>query len=607
MSRLLVYLLGEPSCKCDGSSIRVTRRKTWALLAYLALTDEPTSRESLTALLCPELEHTRARAILRQSLSELKRTVAGNWLTADRKTVELDSDSLWVDVREFRRLLDQARQQRSAANLAAALLSFSRAVDLYRSDFLAGFTLSDSQDFDDWQFAETESLRRELAQAYEELVKGHALLGEFDRSINYARKWLRLDPLAEQVHRHLMQLYAWAGQRTPALRQYEKCSEILSKELDIRPEEKTTRLYESILEGRASTPGASDSLPRRVESGTLLAEELPLPVQKAERRETTRPSPARHNLVEPATPLVGREADLVEIASRLEDASCRLLSLVGVGGVGKTRLAIRAAFNTLEAFSDGVCFVSLAPIRSTASLLSTLARHLKLSFESQEEPKEQLLQYLRDKRMLLVLDNFDYLLEAAGLVDEILARARYIKVMVTTRERLYLQSEWLFEVRGLEFPESRRPEKVEAYSAVRLFLQCAGRVRRDRPFSREEESEVVRICQLVEGMPLAIELAAAWLRAVSPSEISSQIQNNLDFLSGSWRDLPERHRSVRAAFNGSWELLSEEEQVAFKQLSVFRGGFRLEAAERVADTSVALLLRLIDKSLLQSRPSTRFE
>jgi predicted ATPase len=276
-----------------------------------------------------------------------------------------------------------------------------------------------------------------------------------------------------------------------------------------------------------------------------------------------------HNLPAQPTPFVGRDKELAEIADRLGDPACRLLTLIGPGGIGKSRLALQAAATHLEPFRDGVYFAPLASLSSIEFLVSRLADALKFAFYGQESPKSQLLNYLREKSLLLLIDNFEHLLEGAPLLEEILMIAPGVKILVTSRERLHLQWEWILEIEGLEFPESEEVERVENYSAIRLFQQTARRLHA-RFSLANEKTAVVQICRLVEGMPLAIELAAAWVRAMPCAEIARQIEHNLDLLSQPVQHIPERHRGVRAVLEHSWHILSNEERNVFMKLSVFQ-------------------------------------
>jgi predicted ATPase/Tfp pilus assembly protein PilF len=382
-----------------------------------------------------------------------------------------------------------------------------------------------------------------------------------------------MDPWREEAHRQLMLLLARSGQRSAALRQYETCRRILADELGVEPGAETRVLYERI---RAAESARFNNLPPQL------------------------------------TPFVGREDVLAEIGNLLDHPACRLLTLVGPGGIGKTRLAIQAAAAKANTFLHSVCFVPLASVSSPDLLVPTIADRLKLTSYGAGDPKAQLLTCLREKEMLLVLDNFEHLLEGTGLIVELLKSAPEVQVLVTSQRRLNLQAEWLFEVAGMLYPASisslaSGEEWLKGYGAVELFVQSARRVRAQFAPSDAEKAAVVRICQLVDGMPLGIELAAAWVRNFACQAIAQQIEHNLDFLATTMPDMPERHKSLRAVFEYSWNLLSEEEKQVFGKLAVFRGGFWEEAAEQVAGASPVLLSALTEKFLLHRNRAGRYE
>lgn len=306
-----------------------------------------------------------------------------------------------------------------------------------------------------------------------------------------------------------------------------------------------------------------------------------------------------HNLPSQTAPFVGREEELAEMGKLLEDPACRLLTLVGPGGTGKTRLALQAAAEKIESFSHGVYFVSLDSVRTVEFLPFAIADMIKFTFYSRENPEVQLLNYLREKEMLLLLDNFEHLLEGTALLASILQQAPKVKFLVTSRERLNLQEEWVLDLQGLKLPKEGSVDGVENSSAVQFFVQSAQRVQAGFSLLDEDKPHVLRICQLVEGMPLGIELAAAWIRMLPCREIAREIEQNLDFLATKLRNVQERHRSIRAVFEHSWKLLSELERDAFRKLSVFQGGFAREAAQQVTGTTLPTLSSLIDKSLLR--------
>jgi predicted ATPase/DNA-binding NarL/FixJ family response regulator len=307
---------------------------------------------------------------------------------------------------------------------------------------------------------------------------------------------------------------------------------------------------------------------------------------------------AHHPLPAQPTPFVGRAAELADIHRLLADPTCRLLTLLGPGGMGKTRLALEAA--GCVTYPDGVYFVPLQAVSAPEYIVMATADAVGIPLFQGGEPWQQVQNALRDKCLLLVMDNFEHLLEGAGLVSELLAAAPDVKILATSREALNLQEEWLYTVAGMAYPGSPAADSgaLEDYSAVRLFAQSARRQRPD--FSLEDERDgVLRICGLVEGMPLGLELAAAWVRSLSCCEIADEIERGLDFLETHSRNMPARHRSMRAVLEHSWRLLTPAEQDTFKRLSVFRGGFTREAAQAVSDASLRLLSALVDKSLLR--------
>ena len=479
MSGLTFTLFDYPNLSRNGVPLRLRSRKCIALLAYLAVTDANHSRTELESIFWPDSNREGAHNVLRVTLSILRRAMGEAWLVVDRETIGLDgSHRAAVDVIRFRDLLAQCRthDHPTSTTCPQCLPLLVEAVELCQGDFMSGFSLRDSPQFDDWQALETEALREELGGVLERLVEGFAVPGDVQRAIGYAKQWVTLDPLREPAHRHLMRLYMRSDQQAAALQQYETCERNLREELGVSPSRETFDLYQAIRARQVSGPGHSLS---------------PLSVA---------PVPPPHTLPPQPTPFVGREEELAQITQLLVNPTCRLLTVVGPGGIGKTRLAIQVGTDQEDRFIHGVYFVPLSSLGSTALFASTIMETLNVSRQGGIEPNEQLLNHLQDKNILLILDNFEHLLEGTGLVAQMLAEAPRLKLLITSRERLNLREEWLFELWGMESPGDREIAKAEEvdsitgrqdanledaisslqdYSAIQLFVQSARRVRRD--------------------------------------------------------------------------------------------------------------------------------
>jgi len=319
----------------------------------------------------------------------------------------------------------------------------------------------------------------------------------------------------------------------------------------------------------------------------------------------------RHNLPKQTTPFIGREQELADLARLLADPDNRLITLLGPGGSGKTRLALESARTQLSNFENGVTFVPLVSLRSAEDIIPTIAETVGFQFFEQMEPGEQLSDFFREKQTLLVLDNFEHLLDGAALVSDILRAAPGVKVLATSREKLNLQEEVRFRIDGMDFPANFQPTSLEgalAYSAITLFMQAAKQARPGFELEIDDMKHVIRICHLVRGMPLGILLAAAWVEMFSPQEITKEVSRSLDFLETGITGIPDRHRSIRAVFDSTWAQLAESERRTFMKLAIFQGGFRREAAQVIAGASLQQLIRLVSKSLLHRDPiSGRYE
>lgn len=869
MTPLKITVFGMPRMEHAGNALDISRRKVVALAAYLAVTGQPQSRDTLAALLWPEYDQASARSNLRRDLSRLKRLMGGEHLKVERNQVELvQGPGLWLDVSEFEKALSQIREHhpeaRQLCETCATVLA--EAVALYQDDFLAGFAVPDSAAFDEWQFFRREELRQALAGALQRLIDWHVASGQVDRGIGYGRRWVALDPLHEPAQRRLMQLYAWSGQQSAALRQYQESVRLLREELGVEPEEETIALYEAIRSRQLTAPrsrtGPKDRkaegryelldllavgghaevyygrdrenqadvvikrlkpellvrdpiyLERFIREATALSQlehpnivrmlatfeedgqhsivmeyvpggslrqlldrEGPLPIPQAlaialeladalarahhlniihrdlkpdnvllgangaprltdfglarlrrddgrltrtgtvlgspaymspealrgetldarsdiwsfgvllyemiagrkpfdgeqltpvlvsilqdeappvtvfraaappalaallqqllqkeralrppsmrqvaaqleaiavgsallpadtdeksapaklsrealpnspprQAAQEARAEPPPHGLPIPRSPLVGRQREVGELCSLLaQGQGQRLVTLVGPGGMGKTRLALAVAAEMAPSFADGVFFVPLAALTTADQLVTAIAESTGLRFVGNDAFDRQLMNYLRQRRALLLLDNFDHVLDGLPLVAALLEKAPELCLLVTSRERLNLAGEQVYTLHGLPFPavgSGVQEEDAGSYGAVQLLVQQAQRQMPGYTPDGKELAAAARIAQLVEGMPLPLLLAASWLSLLSFAEIAGEISADIDFLASEARDLPPRQRSMRAVFEGSWERLEEDEREIVVKLSAFHGVFDRAAAEAVA-------------------------
>jgi predicted ATPase/DNA-binding SARP family transcriptional activator len=589
---LKISLLGHWSITLNGEPVAgFVSRKVPALLAYLAVEAERAhSREFLAGLLWPEQPENVARKNLRDVLSNLQkvlgnRAAAPPYVLIHRATVQFNRDSDHeLDITQFE---DQIfawknHSHRNPDTCQTCADGLRIASYCYAGDFLEGVFIPDSAAFEDWLVLNRERLRQLILAGLDQLTRFFSRRHEFGEARQYATQQVALAPWMEEGHRQVMGLFALDGQRSMALAQYETCRQNLATELGVPPTESTHELFELIKNGD---------------------HENWLPQQFAPYLAVTRLP--KTNLPTTITPFFGRQRELTQISAHFQKSDCHLLTLTGPGGIGKTRLAIQVGYQECYNFAQGVFFVSLESIPSPTQIITVLAESLDLPADSKSDLLPQLINYLREKEILLILDNFEHLLDGAALIADLLRQARNLRMLITSRERLNLSGEWVLPVLGLDLPDDQDPQKTQ-FAAVQLFIQNAHKVWADFSPTGDDIQNIVEICRRLNGFPLAIQLAAAWIRVLSAQEINSELQK-LDFLATEQRDLPARHRSLRAVFEHSWDLLTVAEQLIFQQLVVFRGGFTRQAAQQICAAGPALLAKLTDKSFLYPVSTGRFE
>jgi predicted ATPase len=351
----------------------------------------------------------------------------------------------------------------------------------------------------------------------------------------------------------------------------------------LQPSAETERLYQEL----QALDAEATSLPADESTGTMTKTRLPVS----------------------ATPFIGRRRELAELQQLLgEETESRLVSIIGPGGIGKTRLALETARAVEHDLPDGVFFVPLAPLTDAGQIVAAISDGIGYRYSAGGDPRQGLLNYLGSKQLLLVLDNFEHVLAGVEIVTDILHQTSQVHILCTSRERLNLSSEAIYLLSGLEYPAdaSLPGEEATQFGAVQLLLGRARLVRPDLQVDELMLVQVSRICRLVQGMPLALVLAAGWLELLTFEEVADEIAASLDILESQVRDMPERQRSVRAAFNYSWQRLDPEDQQAFSRLAIFRGGFSRRAAEQIASAGLRALRTLVEKSLITAEGPDRY-
>lgn len=561
--------LGRVQITRDGAVIgRELTAKTLALAIYLAVTREPHSREHLATLLWGDMPEADAQTNLRQALSKLRPLFESD-LVLDKQMVQLNRAACWVDARELQpgdggQRMGEARGQTAddRQQTADPLLRLRTGVALYRGDFLVTLAVKNAPEFESWVIEQRERYRLAASERLAQLVAHEMRAGQSDAARYYLDEWLALDPWNEQAHCAKMLVLARRGEKLQALAQFKTVSRILKAEFGVEPSADTIALYERIRDAKPRGAG--------------------LPIFP--------------------TPFVGRVREKRALTTLLRQHGTRLVTLLGPGGAGKTRLAAEVAAALRREFLHGAAFVSLQDVQSEEQLAFAIASVFHFSFGRGAEPFAQLAELLRDRELLLVLDNFEQVIETAPELSRLLSAAPDLKLLVTSRERLALQSEHVFPLGGLE----RESEAQE------LFVSRARQLDLNVSLNEENRAAVSQISQLVGGMPLALELAAGLTRDASFQDVASQLTESLTNLESFARDAPARHKSLRAVFDESWQALGERERLTLIRLVVFHGGFDAHAARSIVNAPTEILSELVDKAFLMraaeiGQVSPRFE
>ena len=568
-SPVRLRLFGDFALARDARAIHLPTRKVELLLAYLALFPAAHGREKLAALLWGDVPDEQARGSLRKALTLLRGALGADVVLADRQSVQLNPDfPLWVDAAAFTVAAETIAEQASS-------------LDLYRGELLPDC-------YDDWVFPRREQLHSLFLERALSLAQAMRARSEYARAIAFAQRALAGDPANERAHQHLMFAYLALGRRSEALQQYETCRRLLWQELAVAPSAETTALYHWI----AREPGGRPA--------EALLTNLPIPLSS----------------------FIGREEETAQVKALLVgEADGRLVTLTGSGGSGKTRLAIQAAADLIDAYPDGIWWVELAALSDGDHVPAAVAKTLGVR-ESPDEPlPAQLVAHLRPRRLLLVLDNCEHLVTAcATLAGELLRACPRLCILATSRQALGLMGERALPVPALAVPRYGRWALVDSllnFDGVRLFVERAHAINPAFALTDANAPAVMQLCARLDGIPLALELAAMWLKTLTVAEVAARLDDRFELLLGS-RTAPPRHQTLRAVLDWSHDLLSEPERALFRRLAVFGGGWTADAAQWVAaddpaavasPATLGLLRQLVDKSLVLAQPGptgTRF-
>lgn len=581
MSRLRLVFLGAFHAKLDGQPItRFGSAKAQGLLSYLVMTaGQPQSRAVLATMFWPEKSESAASHNLRQAISKLRQLLAyagpgeettPPFLLVTRQTIQFNPVSDYdLDVDRFLEALHDGRQEEAAV--------------LYRGDLLAGMII-DSAPFEEWRRQRQEQLHDLARKLIGELTERSLNQEMFEQAQRWARRQLELEPWSEKAHQNLMRALWLAGERGAALAQFEACRQILAVELGVQPQAETQQLAQQIREGQSS---------QRL---SILMEAEP---------------PTQHNLPAPLARLVSRDAELNQINELLAQEGCRLVTITGLGGIGKSQLVLAAARAQIHCGWQEICFVPLSPWTALASS-EELADGLLKALETAKpnlQPRGQpataaILQVWRHRKVLLVLDNCEVIISGAGWLGDVLQAAPGLKILAASRHRLNLQAEWAVPLAPLSVAPVADGQ-FNLSPAAQLFVERAHQARPQFHVTPQNLPWINRICQLLDGLPLGLELAAARARYSTTRQIAHQLAANASTLSSDELDRPSRHRSLTAVFESSLVHLAPQERMAFLRLAVFNGSFEIEAAQAVASTAQTSIFGLVDRSLLRFDPASQ--
>ena len=557
-----IKTLGILEITVDGNELGPLSLRAKVLLTYLVVEGGHHSRRYLATMFWPDSPETKANTSLRVVLSELRKFL-GEDLISTRENIGIHPGFNYsLDIHDLEKALQNA--------------DLEGAINLYQGDFLTGIFIPGSIEFENWHRWQSENIRRRLTKQLETAISRNLSLKNYDLTEEYSLLLLKIDPTNEIANQHYAITLTLNDHPAAALNHISSYKDILKEELGLDLPAETLRIQDLIKKR------AIDDL-----------------------RQIIHPL---NNLPKYKTNFIGREKDIASISRLIDNPNCRWISLVGPGGIGKTRLASRVASANIANFPDGSFFVPLENVSTTAEIYPAIGRSLDIRFGTiftDMDPKTQLLDYLDEKRILLVLDRLEHLGSCGNALSSLLSENPNLHILTTSRHKQNIKDEWVFHVEGLDIEE---PLKGQQYSeAVRLFVARFQQAQADKSLTDDEMGQIVQICNAVEGMPLGIELAATWTPVISLSEIISELESDFGFLDHPLKGVPEKHQNLKAVFDSSWKLLEIPLRKTMQDLSVFEGEFTRQAAQEVCMASLAGLAALVDRSLLHRDTDGKFK
>ena len=447
-----------------------------------------------------------------------------------------------------------------------------------QGDFLAGFQVQNSENFESWQVEQNRWISEMVSSVCHDAIRSAIDLGDFEYGISLANRLIQFNAFDEETYFQFIYLYLLKDQRTQALNHYKAYESLMLQEFGLEPADKIRNLIMHISAEKHLSPSISNEIP--------------------------------DNFPAFQTSFVGRKKELFQITSQLRNPNCRVMTLVGPGGCGKTRLAIEVGKLVSDAFPEGVFFVPFDEGQGLELIYSEIGKAVNFKFDTFAtcfDPKTQLIDFLLRKTLLLIIDGFEEFISRAVDILPILEKVIGIKILVTSRQILNLQGEWHYSVSGLPTINHDGQDEFRGNDGINLFVDRAMQQCNHFHPTRLEIQEIARIVQYLEGLPLAIELAAAWIGKLPVHQIASELEKNIDFLERDLQDVQLKHRSLRAIFESSWSLLSSDQKQALSGLSIFEGWFDGKAALKIAQVDLSRLCELADRSLRRVNNEGRFQ